>query len=171
MTGQSEEPTRDASGLDELAPVEDNIDSVSPVDPNNPTQEPNEPIEESMEEEMSPTAESNESASGQNALIDTAVTDLAQHLNISEDEIEVVSFEAKTWSDTSMGCPHPEMAYLQVPQDGALIQLSVDGQLYEYHSGGNREPFLCEKTEKIIGAKPTPLNLQDFITPPSNIDN
>jgi hypothetical protein len=44
------------------------------------------------------------------------------------------------------------MVYIQVPQDGALIRLSAKGQVYDYHSGGNRGVFLCEQVFKI---KPT----------------
>jgi len=36
------------------------------------------------------------------------------------------------------------MGYLQTPVDGSLIELSVDGTTYRYHSGGARGPFLCE---------------------------
>ena len=162
-TSQPEEPASDA-----ISPAEDNPNEAQPVDAEEATKES---VEESMEEEMSPTPETSTGTSDQNPLIETAVTDLAQRLNISEDQIEVVSYEAKTWSDTSMGCPHPDMAYTQVPQDGALIQLSVNGQIYNYHSGGSRAPFVCEQPQKTVGAKPTPLNLEDFITPSGNIDN
>jgi hypothetical protein len=40
------------------------------------------------------------------------------------------------------------MAYLQVPEDGALIILQVGGVVYEYHNGGSRGLFLCEKVHK-----------------------
>jgi hypothetical protein len=38
------------------------------------------------------------------------------------------------------------MVYTQVMVDGALIQLSVDGTSYSYHSGASGGPFLCQKT-------------------------
>ena len=41
------------------------------------------------------------------------------------------------------GVPLPDMRYEQVPTDGSLIVLSVDGAAYRYHSGGSRPPFLC----------------------------
>jgi hypothetical protein len=40
------------------------------------------------------------------------------------------------------------MAYAQVPEDGLLIRLQANGQTYEYHSGGIRDPFLCVKAVK-----------------------
>jgi len=157
------EPTSASPALEEFSPTADEGLSVQPNATTETIEQPNRVIEETVEEEMSPTAESNRGNVGKNALIETAVSDLAERLGIAKDEIQVVSFEAVTWPDTSMGCPHPEMAYLQVLQDGSLIQLSAQGRVYEYHSGGNREPFLCEKTSSV---KPTPLTLDDFAPPP-----
>jgi hypothetical protein len=77
-------------------------------------------------------------------LIQQAVKDLAERLNISPDQIEVLAAGSVVWSDPSMGCPAPDMRYIQIPQDGALIRLQAGGQVYEYHSGGNKPPFLCE---------------------------
>ena len=75
-----------------------------------------------------------------------AKDDLANRTNIPFDQIEVVSVQSMTWPDSSMGCPQPGMAYTQVLQDGLLIQLQAGGFNYNYHSGGNREPFLCIQT-------------------------
>ena len=107
---------------------------------------------------------------GTEKLVKQAKEDLAQRLNVTPEEIEVVEVQAVAWGDTSMGCPQPDMRYKQIPQDGLLIKLSVEGQVYEYHSGGNRDPFLCE--QQPLKVKPTSpqLELDDFVTPPS-IDN
>lgn len=78
-------------------------------------------------------------------LIDLAVADLAERLGVEPNAIAVAGAESVTWPDASAGCPQPGMAYRQVPVDGALIVLSVDGVEYRYHSGGARpDPFLCE---------------------------
>lgn len=78
-----------------------------------------------------------------NPLIQQAILDLAKRESVSLDEIELESFEEVVWPDTGMGCPLPDMQYKQVPQDGARIVLRVKGEVREYHSGGNRPPFLC----------------------------
>lgn len=83
-----------------------------------------------------------------------ARADLADRLTISPDQIEVVEVRAVTWPDTSMGCPAPGMAYLQVPQDGLLTRLRAGGQAYDYHSGGTRGPFLCERRGAAPKRKP-----------------
>lgn len=77
--------------------------------------------------------------------IEYAVADLAQRLDIPADAVEVVEVELVTWPDGGLGCPQPGMAYTQVPQDGLLIRLQAGGETYEYHSGGGRDPFLCEQ--------------------------
>lgn len=77
-----------------------------------------------------------------------AKDDLANRTNIPFDQIEVVSVQMMTWPDSSMGCPQPDMVYTQVLHDGLLIQLQANGFNYNYHSGGNRDPFLCIQTNK-----------------------
>ncbi len=88
------------------------------------------------------------SASGLEGLIEKAREDLAHRLSISPDQISLVEATEVVWPDSSIGCPQPGMEYLQVPEDGALIILRAEGNLYEYHSGGRRGLFLCEKKYK-----------------------
>jgi hypothetical protein len=78
-------------------------------------------------------------------VVDQARADLAGQINVSVDEIELVSASSVTWSDGSLGCPRPGMMYTQVMIDGLLIKFRANGQEYEYHSGGARLPFLCKK--------------------------
>lgn len=78
-------------------------------------------------------------------LLRVAVGDLAQRLNIDPADIDVIEASAVVWPDRSLGCPRPGMAYAQVPQDGARIRLRAGGREFDYHSGGGRAPFLCDK--------------------------
>jgi hypothetical protein len=75
-----------------------------------------------------------------------ARADLAQRLSIPVDQVKLVEVQSVTWPDKGLGCPQPGMSYLQVQVDGLLIRLSVDDHIYEYHSGGNQPPFLCENS-------------------------
>lgn len=78
-------------------------------------------------------------------LVDLATADLAERLGIAASAISVASAEAVVWPDAGLGCPQPDMAYIQVPVDGALVVLNAGGGEYRYHSGGRvTEPFLCE---------------------------
>ena len=105
------------------------------------------------------------SAAGLEGLIAKAREDLAQRLSISPDQISLVEAAMAVWPDSSMGCPQPGMEYLQVPEDGALIILRAEGNLYEYHTGGRRGLFLCEKKYK-SPSPPPQIDLTD-LTPPA----
>lgn len=81
---------------------------------------------------------------GMHKLVNHAVVDLASRLRMDPAEVEVVEVKAVVWPDGSLGCPQPDMAYVQVQKEGSLIRLRAGKSLYDYHSGGGREPFLCE---------------------------
>ena len=100
-------------------------------------------------------------------LVSLAVNDLARRLAVPAESIQLVKFEAVTWGDAGLGCPDPDMAYIQVPVDGALIVLQAGENLYEYHSGGTSPPFLCEPGRS---SKQIPPGLE-ITLPPPDIDN
>lgn len=83
----------------------------------------------------------------QNSAVRHAVTDLAGRLDADVGRIEVAGVEHVTWRDGSLGCPQPDMMYTQALVDGMRIVLTYDGRRFEYHSGGDRDPFLCEHPE------------------------
>ena len=103
------------------------------------------PTEQAEEMNVSPipTAPTPDS-SGLQDLVAQAKQDLADRLSMDVDQIDLIEVESVVWPDASLGCPQPGMQYKQVPQDGALILLAVEEKFYEYHSGGGRDPFLCE---------------------------
>jgi len=107
-----------------------------------PTAGPSTPVEPATEINMTTTLKIEP---GTQSLIDVAIADLMKRLSVTQDAIEVVSAQSVVWPDSSLGCPQPGMAYLQVPEDGALIVLQVNEINYEYHNGGSRGLFLCEK--------------------------
>ncbi len=101
---------------------------------------------------------------GLKPFIDLAVADLASRIGVPTAEIEVLSAVLVVWPDTSLGCPVAGMEYPQVPQDGSLIELSHNGSVYRYHSGGTRGPFLC------IRAPKSPPATGDTLIPPPGSD-
>ena len=72
-----------------------------------------------------------------------SIADLATRLGVDASKVTLVSQEEVTWSDGSLGCPQPDMSYIQVLVNGSLIILEAGGTDYEYHSGGGRGPFYC----------------------------
>ncbi|MCP4657683.1 MAG: hypothetical protein GY856_19935 [bacterium] len=77
-------------------------------------------------------------------LVGEAVADLAERLEAHPEQIEVGSARKVVWRDGSLGCPKPDMMYIQALQDGALIELRLGEELYRYHSNLQGPPFLCE---------------------------
>jgi hypothetical protein len=95
--------------------------------------------------------------------VDLARADLGERLAIDVDKIVVVEVSEVVWPDASLGCPQPEMRYTQVLVDGLLIRLAVGDQVYAYHSGGSRDPFLCEQTPET--QKSEPLDPEKILPP------
>ncbi|MEZ4681133.1 MAG: hypothetical protein R2932_43660 [Caldilineaceae bacterium] len=79
-----------------------------------------------------------------------AIADLAAQLNISPQEITLVRMQEVDWPSGALGCPQPDMRYTQVVVNGTFIQLQVGDQLYNYHSGGGRPPFLCTSPNEVV---------------------
>ena len=91
-------------------------------------------------------------------LADQAVADLAIRLKVTNSEIELVSVEAVTWQDGSIGCPEPDRSYTQALVEGHRIVLDHGDRVYLYHSGAGRPPFLCPSDDEDGG--------YDFAPPP-----
>ena len=84
-------------------------------------------------------------------LVDQAKADLSKRLQVPAAEVTLVSSEAVTWSDGSLGCPEPGMFYTQALVDGHRTVLEAGGQRYVYHSAAHRAPFLCEHPQPPTG--------------------
>lgn len=82
---------------------------------------------------------------GLRPFIDQAIADLAGRTGVAADDIEVWSAVLVTWPDASLGCPEPDHQYAQVTTDGSVIELSIDGVIHRYHTGGSQTPFLCDQ--------------------------
>lgn len=82
---------------------------------------------------------------GTEELVDTAKKVLAEMstVQVTGDEIKVVSLEAVEWRDSSLGCPQEGMAYAQVITPGYMIVLEADGQTYEFHTNTTDQVVPC----------------------------
>lgn len=75
--------------------------------------------------------------------VEAAVDDLAEREGVDPAEIEVGTLEAVTWSDGSIGCPEEGMSYTQALVDGHRLILTLDGEEFYYHAGGEDELSYC----------------------------
>ncbi len=63
-----------------------------------------------------------------------AKEDLAGRLKIDKGDIEIVSTEAKEFSDMSLGAPAEDEVAAQMIASGWVIKLSAEGKTYEYRA-------------------------------------
>ena len=89
-----------------------------------------------------PTSEINEAT--MKAMSELARQKLAEELEISVDQIKVVTADPTYWSDTSLGCPQPGMTYPQVITPGYRVTLVVGSTLYTYHTDTKQTVVRCE---------------------------
>lgn len=82
--------------------------------------------------------------------VDAAVADLAAWLEVEPATIAVVTVDEVTWRDSSLGCPEPDRAYLQVLTPGLRIILAANEATYEYHSGRGGRVILCANPQPPI---------------------
>ena len=79
------------------------------------------------------------------SVVQLAATNLAKELNIAPDQIEIRSVEQREWSDSSLGCPEPGRAYMQVITPGYRVILFANGREYEYHTNMQNMAIRCPK--------------------------
>lgn len=111
------------------------IEPVSPISP----------VPTSAESAVNNLVKTMDPIPGSEEALAAALDDLTQQINLSPDQISLVSIEAKEWSDSSLGCPQEGFMYAQVITPGYLIVLEADGVEYEYHTNQSDLVILCKK--------------------------
>jgi hypothetical protein len=129
-------PVPPTLGLETQAPLPTaSMPVTATAIPVNPTQ--------GVETQMAPASPTQVTPAMQ-GMLETARQDLAKRLSISESGINLVRASAVNWSDSSLGCPQPGMAYAQIITPGYLVLLSDGSRQYEYHAGRDQLPFYCK---------------------------
>jgi hypothetical protein len=75
---------------------------------------------------------------------------VAEHTGTAPEDITIISVEAVEFSDSSLGCPKPDMAYLQVITPGHKVVASTaadNTRLLDVRLSG-RHGFVCEPQAK-----------------------
>ncbi len=87
-----------------------------------------------------------------------AIADLATRLRVEPAEIRVLSSRKRTWPDTSLGCPQPDVSYAQVETLGVQVVLLHGERAFDYRAPAAGTPVLCATGEDDGG--------QEFVPPP-----
>ena len=82
-----------------------------------------------------------------------AIDALAADLKIPKEKILVDTIRAVDWSNSSIGCPKPCVAYLEVITPGHKVTLRADGQVYVVHEAKERA-IVCHDTKAFAGIDP-----------------
>ena len=77
------------------------------------------------------------------AMIDAVVEQASAETGVDIGDIRVVTAEAVTWSDGSLGCPQPGQVYTQALVPGFRVVLEVDGEEMHYHASQSGDFAAC----------------------------
>jgi hypothetical protein len=72
------------------------------------------------------------------------LADLADRLGSPASGVSVLTAEAETWSDGSLGCPKDGEMYTQALVDGYQVVVEAAGKEYDYRVGSGTDVRLCE---------------------------
>lgn len=78
------------------------------------------------------------------SIIDPIVADAAARLGVDPSTVKIVSAEARTYGDGSLGCPQPGEMYTQALVDGYGVIVEVNGTKLDYRGSGPGRFRLCE---------------------------
>ena len=83
------------------------------------------------------------------AMVEAALDDAARRTKIDRTKLTVLSAESVTWSDGSLGCPAPGMAYTQALVPGYRIRIQAGVEVLDYHAGRLGHLVLCAKGRSV----------------------
>ena len=67
-----------------------------------------------------------------------AVETVVRETSLDRNELRIVHVAAMDWPDSSLGCPKPGVAYLQVITPGSIVLLQGPDKVYRVHVGKGR---------------------------------
>ena len=83
-----------------------------------------------------------------------AVSTVVAQSGLTPDQLTVISSEAVNFSDASLGCPQPGMAYAQVITPGYRVLLEGGSQSFDVRVSGKRGR-ICDTPRSIGAPRPT----------------
>ncbi len=77
-------------------------------------------------------------------LLEQLTADVATRSGVDAAAVRVVSAQARTFPDGSLGCPQPGQQYTQALVDGYQVVLEAQGRSYDYRASQRGGFRLCE---------------------------
>ncbi len=85
-----------------------------------------------------------------------AVEALQAALDVPAAEIWPIEIVPVLWSDTSLGCPQPDVAYTQVIVPGYRVTLMVGDETYQVHTDLEGNAIVCFAPDRAAGSGTAP---------------
>jgi hypothetical protein len=93
---------------------------------------------------VAPSAEAAHPAPVSVASVTTAaLDDAARRTGVPRADLAVMSAEAVTWPDGSLGCPQPGRMYTQALVPGYRVRIRAGSEVLDYHAGRGGVPAVC----------------------------
>jgi hypothetical protein len=77
------------------------------------------------------------------AMLEQLIADAASGAGVDPSAVGLVSAEAVTWSDGSLGCPQPDQMYTQALVPGYRVVVEIDGEELSFHAGADGAFTFC----------------------------
>jgi hypothetical protein len=87
---------------------------------------------------------------GAQTILALTIADLASREGVPAESIQVLSVQAVTWPDASLGCPQSGIVYAQVETPGLQIQLEIIESIYWYHTDLGDQLMLCRNGKPLL---------------------
>lgn len=88
------------------------------------------------------------------SMTEAALDEAARQTKLDRARLKVISAEAVTWPDGSLGCPRPDMAYTQALVPGYRIRVQAGAEVLDFHASRRGQLVLCppaRSTEPVAG--------------------
>lgn len=89
------------------------------------------------------------------SLTAAALADAAQRTGLDTSALKVISAEAVTWPDGSLGCPVPGMLYTMALVPGYRVRIQAGSEGLHYHASARGAMILCSAA---LAIEPSPLD-------------
>lgn len=87
-------------------------------------------------------------------LLDAITSEAAERAGVEADEVAIITAEAVTWSDGSLGCPEPGMMYTQALVPGYRVVVEAAGEEMYFHASERGYFQFCENPKPPLDDNP-----------------
>ncbi|HET6648660.1 MAG TPA: hypothetical protein VFH79_00730 [Candidatus Limnocylindria bacterium] len=87
-------------------------------------------------------------------LLDAITSEAAERAGVEADEVAIITAEAVTWSDGSLGCPEPGMMYTQALVPGYRVVVEAGGEEMYFHASERGDFQFCENPKPPLDDNP-----------------